>query len=99
MEKVKLTDGNIRNSYIRVRQFNALIPTDLRNCKSEILLELEGVGQIKSNIDKEKGILSERKAIRRFFEVHKLKPGDEISLRKVGESHFEVTTNCKKEKM
>lgn len=99
MEKVRLTDGNIRNSYIRVRQFNALIPTDLRKCKSEILLELEGVGQIKSNIDKGKGILSERKAIRRFFEVNKLNPGDEISLRKIGESHFEVTTNCKKEEM
>jgi len=79
-EKVKLTDGNIRNSYIRVRQFNALIPTDTGKCESEILLELEGVGQIKSNIDKKKGILAERKAIRHFFEVHKLKPGDEISL-------------------
>lgn len=99
MEKVKLTDGNIRNSYIRVRQFNALIPTDLRKCESEILLELEGVGQIKSNIDKEKGILSERKAIRQFFEVNKLKAGDEISLRKIGESHFEVTTNCTEEEM
>lgn len=98
-ENVKLTDGNIRNSYIRVRQFNALMSTDTGKCESEILLELEGVGQIKSNIDKKKGILAERKAIKCFFEVHKLKPGDEISLRKIGESHFEVATNCTKEKM
>ena len=50
-------------------------------------------------LTKKKGIFAERKAIRRFFEVHGLKPGDEIGLEKIGENHFQVTTNCKKEDM
>ncbi|MHC4337357.1 MAG: DNA methyltransferase, partial [Planctomycetota bacterium] len=62
-------------------------------------MELEGVGQVKTKIDEKKGILAERKAIRRFFEVHQLKPGDEIGVEKIGVNHFQVTANCKKEHM
>jgi hypothetical protein len=88
---ITLTDGNIRNSYIRVRQFNDLIPTDTGSCTGGILLELEGVGRVKTHIDKKKGILAERKAIKRFFELHRLKAGDKVAVQKVQERHFEVT--------
>mgnify|MGYP001038562754 CR=1 FL=1 len=98
-ERIALTAGNIRNNYIRIRQFNSLIPEGIKACNGEISLELEGVGQIKTRVDKKKGIFAERKAIRRFFEVHALKPGDEIGLEKIDDNHFQVTTNCKKEEM
>lgn len=98
-EKIILTDGNLHNNYIRIRQLNDLIAKDIKTSECEILLELEGVGQAKTNIDRKKGILAERKAIRRFFKVHELKPGDEIEVGKIGENHFEVTANCKKEEM
>jgi len=96
-ERITLTAGNIHNNYIRIRQFNSLIPEDIKACDGEISLELEGVGQIKTRVDKKKGIFAERKAIRRFFQVHGLKPGDEIGLEKIGENHFQVTANYKKE--
>ncbi|MBA7641779.1 hypothetical protein ES703_49464 [subsurface metagenome] len=99
IERIALTAGNIRNNYIRIRQFNSLIPEDIKACNGEISLELEGVGQIKTRVDKKKGIFAERKAIRRFFEVHALKPGDEIGLGKIGENHFQVTAHCKKEEI
>jgi len=99
IEKIKLTSGNIRNNYIRIRQFNGLIPGDIKTCDYEILLELEGVGQVKTRIDKRKGILAERKALRHFFRVHGLKPGDEIGLEKIGEKHFQVMANYKKQEM
>lgn len=98
-ERITLTDGNIRNNYIRIRQFNSLIPKGIKAYDGEISLELEGVGQIKTRVNKKKGIFAERKAIRRFFEVHGLKPGDKIGLEKIGENHFQVTANCKKEEM
>ena len=90
-ENITLTDGNIRNSYIRVRQFNDLIPPDMGSSTGGILLELEGVGRIKTHIDKKKGILAERKAVKRFFELHGLKPGDKVAVQKVREGHLEVT--------
>jgi len=98
-ERITLTAGNIHNNYIRIRQFNSLIPKGIKVCDVEISLEFEGVGQIKTRVDKKKGIFAERKAIRRFFELHGLKPGDEIGLEKIGENHFQVTANCKKDNM
>ncbi len=96
-ETIILTDGNIRNNYIRIHQFNDLIPEDIRNSGTEILLELEGLGQVKTHVDKKKGILAERKAIRHFFQLHGLKPGDEVVLEKIGEKHFQVTASFKGE--
>jgi len=96
-ERITLTAGNIHNNYIRIRQLNSLIPKGIKACDGEISLELEGVGQIKTRVDKKKGIFAERKAIRRFFQVHALKPGDEIGLEKISENHFQVTANYKKE--
>jgi len=64
---------------------------EIKASDCETLLELEGVGQVKTNIDRKKGIFAERKAIRLFFQVHELKPGDEIGVEKIGMNHFQVT--------
>jgi len=53
-------------------------------------LELEGVGRIETQIDKKKGIFVERKAIKRFFQVNELKPGDEIEAEKINSNHFQI---------
>jgi len=91
-ERITLTVGNIRNRYIRVRQFNGLIPAELVDCSGEIVLELEGVGEVETHIDKEKGILAERKGLRQFFEVNELKAGDQVSVHKIGANRFKLTT-------
>lgn len=96
-ERITLTAGNIHNSYIRIRQFNRLIAEDIKACEGEISLELQGVGRIKTRVDRKKGILAERKAIRRFFQVNELKPGDEIGMGKIGEKHFQVRADYKEE--
>jgi len=98
-ENITLTDGNIRNSYIRVRQFNDLIPPDMASSTGEILLELEGVGRVKTHIDKKKGILAERKAVKHFFELHGLKSGDKVAVQKVCERHFEVTPGSEEQQV
>jgi DNA modification methylase len=98
-ENITLTDGNIRNSYIRVRQFNDLIPRDMASSTGEILLELEGVGRVKTHIDKKKGILAERKAVKHFFELHGLKSGDKVAVQKVRERHFEVTPGSEEQQV
>jgi len=98
-EKIVLTPGNIRNNYIRIRQFNNLIPDDVKTRGADILLELEGVGQVKTHVDKAKGILAERKAIRHFFGLHGLKPGDEVGLQKIGEKHFQISATYEEGKM
>ena len=96
-ERITLTAGNIRNNYIRIRQFNRLIPEDSKAFEGEISLELQGVGRVKTRVNRKKGILAERKAIRRFFQVNELKPGDEIGMEKIGEKHFQVTADYKEE--
>jgi len=58
-ENITLTVGNIRNKYIRVRQFNGLITPDVVDRSGEIVLDLDGIGEIKTHINKEKGILAE----------------------------------------
>lgn len=94
-ERIKLTDGNIRNNYIRLHQFNGLIPADTINAGDDIVLDLDGVGQIKTGINKEKGILSERRAIRRFFQLHALKADDEIGVEKIDDTRFRVCARHK----
>ena len=98
-EKIVLTDANIRNSYIRISQLNSLISEQTRTSEDKILLELEGVGKIETQIDKKKGIFVERKAIKSFFQIHELKPGEEIGAEKISENHFLVTTDCNKKEL
>ena len=96
-ERIVLTGGNIRNGYIRIRQFNSLISEHTMASDDKFLLELEGVGEIETQIDRKKGIFVERKAIKRFFQVHNLKPGEEISAEKIDENRFIVTVDPKKD--
>ena len=35
-EKIILTDGNIRNNYIRIRQLNDLIPEEIKTSEGDI---------------------------------------------------------------
>jgi len=99
IRKIRLTDGNIRNSYIRIRQLNSLIAGEGDDSKNNIVLELEGVGQIQTYIDGKKGILADRSGIKRFFEIHKLKAGDEVCVAKVGKNRFQVTLFYGNQKM
>jgi DNA modification methylase len=71
------------------------MPGEIKNSGTEIVLELEGIGLIRTSIDEKKGILADRKAVRRFFEVHGLRPGDEVGLEKMAEKHFHVTPSRK----
>lgn len=96
-EKIVLTIANIRNSYLRIRQFNNLISKETIDSKNKILLEIEGVGKIETEIDNKKGIFVERKAINRFFQLHGLKPGDEIGVEKIDDNHFQVAVNNTKD--
>ncbi len=96
-ERIVLTGANIRNGYLRIRQFNGLISKQTVTGENKVLLELEGVGKIETEIDSKKGIFVERKAINRFFQLHSLKPGDEIAVEKIDENHFQVAANCTKD--
>lgn len=98
-ETIRLTSGNIRNSYIRIHQLNDLIAGEINNSNNSIVLELEGVGQVQTYIDRKKGILADRRGIKRFFETHKLKAGDEVSVEKIGKSHLQLTLLYGRQKM
>jgi DNA modification methylase len=99
IQRFVLTPANIRNNYIRVRQFNGLISQNRETTGSEIIIELDGVGSVRTTVDQKKGILAERHAIKEFFHKHHLNSGDEIGIEKVDAEHFkikagvEMTTN------
>jgi len=96
-ETVDLTEGNLRNNYLRVCQFQGLIPDEVITSGGEVVLDLEGVGEIRSHVDKKKGILTERRAIRKFFEVHGLKAFDQIGVEKIGQRDFRIRPMQRKE--
>lgn len=88
-----LTPANIRNNYIRVRQFNGLIPQNNKVGDTEIVLKLDGVGPVRTTVDRKKGILNERHAIGEFFHKHNLSSGDEITIRHIGKTTYEIIPN------
>jgi len=90
IQRLILTLANIRNNYLRVRQFNGLIPQNAKTINSGIVLELDGVGPIRTTVDQKKGILTERHAIKEFFHKHHLNPGDEIGVEKLDEERFRI---------
>lgn len=90
MQRLILTPANIRNNYLRVRQFNGLIPQNKKATVSYIVLELDGVGSVRTTVDQKKGILTERQAIKEFFHKHHLNPGDNIGIEKISEEHFRI---------
>lgn len=90
MQRLILTLANIRNNYLRVRQFNGLIPQSKKATGSNIVLELDGVGPVRTTVDQKKGILTERRAIKEFFHKHHLNPGDEIGIEKISEEHLRI---------
>jgi len=92
-ERISLTEGNIKNHYIRLRQLNGLIPQNVYDSGATITLDLDGVGQVSTVIDAKKGILSEREAIGRFFDANALHTGDEIIVEKIGHNHLRVAMN------
>jgi len=98
-ETIRLTSGNIRNSYIRIHQLNDLITGEINSSNNSIVLDLEGVGQVQTYIDRKKGILADRRGIKRFFETHKLKAGDEVSVEKIGKSHLQLSLLYGRQKM
>jgi DNA modification methylase len=96
MQKLILTPANIQNNYLRVRQFNGLIPKNNKSTSSDIVLELDGVGPVRTTVDQKKGILSERQAIKEFFHKHHLNPGDKIEIEKINEEHFRIKADVDK---
>ena len=92
-ETIVLTDANIRNSYIRLQQFKNLLPTDTIQKGHTILLELDGIEPIRTNLDTKKGIICERAAIKHFFDAHHLKPGNKIRMNRLENNHFTLTAN------
>jgi hypothetical protein len=90
-ENITLTGPNIRNNYLRIRQLENLLGPEVKTSQDEIVLELESVGPVTTGLDSEKGILAEREAIRRFFEIHELKPGDKIEVEKVSNNHLKIS--------
>jgi antitoxin component of MazEF toxin-antitoxin module len=94
-ETITLTDGNIHNNYLRIRQLNGLMGEVASWPDAEIVLDLQGVGQVKTEVDKNKGIFLEREAVRRFFQTHGLKAGDEIAVEKVSDRHIQIAVERK----
>jgi DNA modification methylase len=93
IQTLVLTPANIRNNYLRVRQFNGLIPQNGKDVGPEIVLELDGVGPVRTTVDQKKGIISERQAIKEFFHKHHLNSGDEIGIRLIDKSTYEIIPN------
>jgi len=88
--RIILTDGNIKNNYLRVRQFGGLVENEDGCAEQRITLELEGSAEVSTEIDWKKGILREREALKVFFGQHGLKEGNVLLVEKLEDGHFAI---------
>lgn len=93
---VPITGGSIRNGYVSVREHLWFFPKEvIRNGRPDdehavCILELEGFGEIESDIDASRGIFRWR-GWRKFFEHAEVGEGDELIFRKLESDRFAVT--------
>lgn len=88
--RIILTEGNIRNNYLRVRQFGGLVENEDECAEQRITLELEGSGEVSTEVDWKKGILREREALKVFFGQHGLKEGDVLLVERLPDRHLAI---------
>lgn len=67
--RIILTDGNIKNNYLRVRQFGGLVQNEDGCAEQRITLELEGSGEVSTEVDWKKGVQPARNACRELTMV------------------------------
>jgi hypothetical protein len=95
---IKLTDGNLNHSYIRVSKYTHLFPKETfggRNKKEgvgkPITLYVDGLSEpVKTDIDGRHVFFRDRKWARKFFKIHHLKPGDKIVIERIAEYEYRV---------
>jgi hypothetical protein len=95
---VKLTDGNLNHSYIRVSHYKYLFPEDVfgegskeQGVGKPVTLYVDGLSEpVKTDIDGKHGFFRDRKWARKFFKIHHLKPGDKIVIERIAEYEYRV---------
>jgi DNA modification methylase len=86
--RVVLTDGAIRNGYLR-------FPRDLEcfagspSSQREIILDLDGYGEVDGSVDSERGVFRWR-GWKKFFRLHQLKGNDAVLFSQVAADRLRV---------
>jgi len=97
--EISLTGGTIRNGYLSVRGYRDFFQPEGRSDPQErqpteqgqghLILELEGMGAIETDIEPNKQVFRWR-GWRKFFRLHQLHEGDRVSIRKMEPRRFAV---------
>jgi hypothetical protein len=95
---VKLTEGNLNNAYILLNRYTHMFPEDAFGERSkeegvgkQVTLFVDGLSEpVKTDIDGKRKFFRDRKWVRKFFEIHRLKPGDRIVIERIAEYAYRV---------
>jgi hypothetical protein len=95
---IKLTDGNLNNSYILLNRYTRMFPEDAFGKRSkeegigkQVTLFVDGLSEpVKTDIDGKRKYFRDRKWVRKFFEIHRLKPGDRIVIERIAKYAYRV---------
>jgi hypothetical protein len=94
---ITLTDGSIKNSYLRTTTLLDLLPADaigganMANAAARtIAVDFGGGTVIQSDVDGTKHILRDRKGMRAFLKRFKLQAGQQICVTQTGPYAFRV---------
>lgn len=95
---VTLTEGNIKNTYIRLTSFDAFLPADViggRNIAQcaprTVSVDYGGALISHTDIDGVKRILRDRKSVRAFMQRHRLQAGDQICITRTGTYSLQIS--------
>ena len=102
IERISLTGGNIRNNHISVTRLRHLLPPDCFGAANKkngpgrrVVIHLEGLNTtIETDVGRDaktgrpRGHFRDRRWIRKFFDFHNAKAGDEVEVERLGDREY-----------
>jgi hypothetical protein len=93
-----VSDGSLKHSYLIVSPYKDFFPNEAYGGSSErdglgkpMTFHVEGLpGPIETDIAADKMFFRKRGWLRDFYEMHRLKPGDQVQFEKISEYTFKV---------
>lgn len=91
-----VTEGGIRRGYVRIGELDDFWPQECiggsgQPAAKHLIVEFEGVGRATTDIfDRHKSLRSTHTGFKRFFKKHKLQPGDQVEIVRVGRYEYRI---------
>lgn len=96
--ELEITEGNITNNHIYLRSLFALFPADAiggsnkaTRAKRDLTIEWGGTEPVQTDLDGQKKLFRARGWIGAFYQLHRARAGDRVSIEEIGPYRYRVS--------